>query len=100
MASNTPERRNQPPGPRHPEPRDMGPDPRDAPSTRKPDPDRHPHGGPPGQDKPRADQGPAAPPAPSQKAQIIQYLKSQNVQPDQTIWSIGGLNLTLKDLEG
>jgi hypothetical protein len=47
-------------------------------------------------------QGPPAEPVPqgSQKSQIAQYFKSQGRQPDDVVWSIGGLNLTLKDLEG
>lgn len=35
----------------------------------------------------------------SQKSQIAQYFKSQGKQPDDVVWSIGGLNLTLKDLD-
>ena len=47
-------------------------------------------------------QHPPAQPVPSQsqKGQIAQYFKSQGKQPDDVVWSIGGLNLTLKDLEG
>ena len=47
-------------------------------------------------------QGPPAEPVPpgSQKGQIVQYFKSQGKQPDDVVWSIGGLNLTLKDLDG
>ena len=36
----------------------------------------------------------------SQKSQIVQYFKSQGKQPDDVIWSTGGMNLTLKDLDG
>jgi hypothetical protein len=36
----------------------------------------------------------------SQKSQIAQYFKSQGKQPDDVIWSTGGMNLTLKDLDG
>jgi len=47
-------------------------------------------------------QGPPAEKVPqgSQKSQIAQYFKSQGKQPDDVVWSIGGLNLTLKDLDG
>jgi hypothetical protein len=47
-------------------------------------------------------QGPPQPPVQShsQKAEILQYLKSQGRQPDDVVWSLGGMNLTLKDLEG
>jgi hypothetical protein len=46
-------------------------------------------------------QGPPQPPVQghSQKAEILQYLKSQGRQPDDVVWSLGGMNLTLKDLE-
>jgi hypothetical protein len=46
-------------------------------------------------------QGPPAEPVKgqSQKSQIAQYFKSQGRQPDDVVWSIGGLNLTLKDLD-
>ena len=35
----------------------------------------------------------------SQKSQISQYFKSQGRQPDDVVWSIGGLNLRLSDLD-
>jgi hypothetical protein len=60
---------------------------------RQPD---HPHGEPPGQaKKPQPKQGEAE----SQKSQIVQYFKSQGRQPDDIVWSIGGLNLRLRDLD-
>jgi len=35
----------------------------------------------------------------SQKSQIAQYFKSQGRQPDDVIWSTGGMDLRLKDLD-
>ena len=36
----------------------------------------------------------------SQKSQIAQYFRSQGKQPDDVILDIGGMKLTLKDLDG
>ena len=49
----------------------------------------------------RQNQGPPAQPPEqgSQKSQIAQYFKSQGRQPDDTVWSVNGLNLKLSDLE-
>ena len=45
-------------------------------------------------------QNPKAQPGHSQKSQIAQYFRSQGKQPDDVILDIGGMKLTLKDLDG
>jgi hypothetical protein len=74
----------------------------------------------PGQNKPRADQdlpgnqapgrsgsapgrnppGQNQPEQQSQKSQIAQYYRSQGRQPDDVIHEVGGMKLTLRDLDG
>ena len=72
--------------------------------------DEQPRAAPKGQGEPtytagqgaKLNQGPPAQPLEkgSQKGQIAQYFKSQGRHPDDVVWTVNGLNLTLKDLDG